>query len=392
MSDTITRLNLGGREYVLVGTAHVSAESVTEVIQTIEAERPDRVCVELDEGRYRSLSEAQDWSKLDIFKVIKDGKGFLLMANLALSTFQKRMGESLESKPGMEMKAAIDKSNELGIPFSNIDREIAVTLRRAWAKSSFWNKNKLLAVLISSAFGDEKIDKDDIEKLKQRNELDGMMAEMARDLPTVKKVLIDERDQFLATRLFESQGTKVVAVVGAGHVPGMIQWLNNLHSGAAVADTTEIGQVPPPGLWSKIWPWVIPGLIVGLLVGGFFLKGFDSFVQTFSTWALWTGLSAAVGTLLALGHPLTILTAAVAAPFTTLHPLLGVGMFTGLVEAFFRKPRVSDFENLNSDLSSLRGMYRNRITRILLVFVLSSLGAAAAFWVNLPTLVGSLVK
>lgn len=394
MSDTVTRLHFreteGEKEYVLVGTAHVSSASIDEVRSVIRTEQPDRVAVELDQGRYQTLSQPGHWEKLDLFQVIRSGKGFLLLGNLALSSFQRKLGEDLDVKPGHELLAAVQEAEAQGKPFSLIDREIQVTLNRAWKKSSFWGKNKLLATLLGSVLGDEKIDSKQIEELKDRSELDSMMDGLAAELPTVKQVLIDERDQYLASHLYQAEGKKIVAVVGAGHVPGMIRWLTDLHEGRKTIDLAEISQVPPPSLWSKVWPWLIPAVIVGLFVGGFILRGADGFVQMFSTWALATGGAAALGTLLAAGHPLTILTALVLAPLTTLHPLLGIGMFTGLAEVFVRKPRVSDLEGLSHDITSVRGFYRNRVTRTLLVFLFSSLGASVAVYTLLPLLTKTL--
>lgn len=394
MSDTVTRLGFqtpeGPKEYILVGTAHVSSASIEEVRTVIRAEQPDRVAVELDSGRFQSLSQPQSWEKLDLFQVIRSGKGFLLLANLALSSFQRKLGQELSTKPGEEMLAAVHEAEALGRPYSLIDREIQVTLNRAWRKSSFWGKNKLLAALLGSVLGDEKVDSAQIEGLKNRNELDTMMDELAKELPTVKQVLIDERDQFLATSLFQAQGSRIVAVVGAGHVPGMVQWLGDLHGGKA-PDLGEISRVPPPTLWSKVWPWLIPAVVVALLVGGFLLKGPEALWSMLGVWTLATGGAAALGTLVAGGHPLTILTAFVLAPLTTLHPLLGIGMFTGLAEVFFRKPRVTDLENLSQDITGVRGFYRNRVTRTLLVFLFSSLGASIATYTLLPLLTKTLL-
>ena len=390
MSDTVTRLVYGEKEYVLVGTAHVSSASIDEVRTVIRAETPDRVAVELDSGRYQTLIQPDHWEKLDLFKVLKSGKGFLLLANLALSSFQRKLGEELDVKPGQEMLAGVQEAEALGKPYSLIDREIQVTLNRAWKKSSFWGKNKLLAALLGSVLGDEKVESSQIEGLKDRNELDSMMDGLAKELPTVKKVLIDERDQYLASSLFQAEGRKLVAVVGAGHVPGMVRWLKDLHEGKATVDLEEISRVPAPSLWSKVWPWLIPAVIVALFIGGFFLKGPDAFLGMLGTWALATGGAAALGTLAAGGHPLTILTALVLAPITALHPLLGIGMFTGLSEVFFRKPRVSDLEGLSHDITSVKGFYKNRVTRTLLVFLFSSLGGSIAVYMNLPLLTKAL--
>jgi pheromone shutdown-related protein TraB len=385
MSDTVTRLTFGDKEYVLVGTAHVSSASIEEVKAVIRAERPDTVGVEIDPGRYKSLSEPQNWQKLDIFQVLRDKKGFLLMANLALSTFQKRIGVDLETKPGQEMLAAVEVAAEVGAASVFIDREVQVTLRRAWRKSSLMGKNKLLALLFGSVFNDEKVDAGKIEDLKKKNELEGMMDELAKELPTVKKVLIDERDQYLATSLFQASGKKLVAVVGAGHVPGMVRWLEDLHAGKAQADLTEISTVPPPSWWSRVWPYLIPLAFFGILVSGFVTQGWDAFQKILLTVAITTSGFAALGSILALAHPVTILVAIVAAPFAAFfHPLVHVAYFTGFSEAALRRPRVSDLEHIADDAMKFTGYYKNRLLRILLVVLLSTVGATIGMYATLP--------
>ncbi len=388
MSDTVTRLILGEREYIIIGTAHVSQASIQEVAEVIRAESPDLVAVELDAGRYRSLAEPQTWEKLDIFDVLKKRQGFLLLANLALSSFQKKIGENVAAKPGQEMLAAVQVAQELNIPFELIDREIQITLRRAWKRSSLWGKNKLLALLLSSVFSSDKnLEEQDIESLKKKNELDHMMDELAKELPTVKSVLIDERDRYLASKLYESVGKKVVVVVGAGHVPGMSRVLKDLHSGVSTADVTDINVIPPPPWWSRIWPFLIPAAIIGLIVTGILVKGTAALLPILASVALTTAGFAVLGSLLALAHPVTILVAAITAPVAALfHPLVHVFYFTGTSEASLRKPRVRDLENLSADSSSLRGFYRNRVLRILLVVLLSTVGATIGMYATLPVL------
>lgn len=386
MKETITRLNLGSREFVLVGTAHVSRDSVQEVQEVIESEQPDRVCVELDEGRYQSLNDPNTWQKLDIFQVLKQRKGFLLLANLALGAFQRRLGSELEVKPGSELLAAVVKAQEIGKPYSLIDREVQVTLRRAWAKSSLWQKAKLLSALIGSTFEEEQISSEEVENLKNRSELEGMMEGLAKELPRVKEVLIDERDQYLACKLFEAEGQKLVAVVGAGHVPGMVRWLEALDKGEKKNDVESISHIPPKSKWTSILPWLVPLSLIGLLAFTFVSNGVDKGLEMLLNWFFVNGGLSALGALICLAHPVTILTAFVAAPFTSLHPAVGVGMFTGMVEAYFNKPTVKDFENLTTDTNSLKGFFKNRITRILLVFILSSIGSIIGTLVMIPWL------
>ncbi|MEI8094769.1 MAG: TraB/GumN family protein [Spirochaetales bacterium] len=397
MSDTVTRLEHNGRTYVLVGTAHVSQASIDEVKAVIEAEKPDQVAVEIDAGRYQSLSNPTNWAQLDIFKVLREGKGFLLLANLALSSFQRKIGEELEVKPGQEMLAAVQTAETLGIPFAFIDRQVQVTLQRAWKKSSLWGKSKLMALLMGSVLGEEKVDSSQIENLKNRNELDSVMGELAKELPTVKQVLIDERDQYLATSLFElatagPAGTKIVAVVGAGHVPGMTLWLNDLAAGSKAPDLVEISSVPKPTLGEKVWPWILPLAFVGLLGAGFFLKGSGVLLSGLLAVVISTALFGAIGSIAALAHPVTILVSIVAAPLAALfHGLVHIAYFTGPTEAWLRKPRVADLEALAQDATTFTGYYKNRVLRILLVVVLSTLGATVGWYLSLVPLLGALL-
>ncbi|MGL1891059.1 MAG: TraB/GumN family protein [Spirochaetaceae bacterium] len=380
--DTITRVNIGDREICLIGTAHVSAESVAEVERVISEEKPDHVCVEIDATRYKSMTQHQSWKDMNIVKIIKEQKSFVVLANLMLSSFQKRMGSSVGMKPGEDMKAAIDVAEKEGIPFSFSDRDIQVTLNRAWRKSSFWDKNKVLAVLISSAFSGEEASAEDIENLKDRNELEGMMDELAKELPKVKEVLIDERDQYLAVSAFDRPEKKVVSVVGAGHVPGMIRWFEDLESKKKTNDVSEISHVPPKSKLSKALPFILPIIIIALITAGFIFNGADVGFEMIRQWVLTNGVLSALGSIIALGHPLTILAAFVSAPITSLNPMIGVGIVTGIVETALRKPRVEDFETLTEDVSSIKTWYKNRVLRILLVVALSSFGSVAGTWIG----------
>ncbi|MBO4779556.1 MAG: TraB/GumN family protein, partial [Selenomonadaceae bacterium] len=307
MTRTEKRLNFGDREIILIGTAHVSKESVDEVVEAVKTETPDSVAIELDEQRYESMKNPESWRNLDIVKVLKEGRGFLLMANLVLSSYQKRMGADVGIKPGDEMRAAIKAADELKIPAVMVDRPIQVTLRRAWARNSLWGKCKLLATLLSSAFEKEEITPEQIESLKSSNEMDSMMDELANYLPTVKEVLIDERDMYLATSIWNAKGKKIVAVLGAGHLPGVVKHLNAFAAGEEKPDVSNISDVPPKGVGSKIAGWILPALIVALLAAGFFTGGAKTSLQLLVRWLLWNGSLSAFGTLLAAGHPLAII-------------------------------------------------------------------------------------
>ncbi len=383
-------LKFDKREIILLGTAHVSQESIDDAISLIEAKKPDCVAIELDAQRYASMQDPESWKKLDIVKVLKEGRGFMMIANLVLSSFQKKIGSDMGVKPGDEMRAAITKAKELNIPTAMVDRSIQTTLRRAWAKNSLWGKCKLLATLFASIFEKEEISAEQIESLKQSNEMDAMMQELAKELPVVKEVLIDERDQYLASKIWDAKGNKIVAVLGAGHLKGVEKFLHQINNGEKTSDTATIDIIPKPGVASKLAGLIFPLLIVALIVAGFFMGGTDTSIDLLVNWLLWNGSLAALGALLAFGHPLSIIAGFVGAPLGTLNPFIAVGIFTGLVQAAVKKPKVEDMENLVDDFSSIKGIYKNRISRVLLVFFLSSLGGAIGNFIAVPALFSSL--
>ena len=397
MSQTEKRLMLQGREIILLGTAHISQESIVQVTTSIREEKPDCVAIELDEQRYASMKNPEAWKNLDIVKVLKSGQGFVLMANLVLSSFQKRMGADVGVKPGEEMKAAIAVAEELGIPAVMVDRPIQMTLKRAWAKNSLWGKCKLLSVLLSSAFEKSEITAEEIERLKNESEMDSMMNEIAEYLPAVKAVLIDERDRYLASHIWEAQvkdapAKKIVAALGAGHLPGVVRHLEALAAGTASSDTADISQLPPAGIGSKVAGLAFPVLIVTLIAAGFFTGGAKASLDMLVQWILWNGSLAALGALVAGGHILTVLAGFVGAPLATLNPVVAVGLFTGLVQAWVNKPKVEDMEHLTDDATSLKGFYKNRILRVLLVFFLSSIGGVIGNVIAVPSLVATIAR
>jgi pheromone shutdown-related protein TraB len=382
----VTRLALGSREFVLVGTAHVSEQSVEEVRRVILEEHPDRVCVEIDQSRYNSLVEKKSWEALNIGQVLRERKGFLLLANLVLSSFQRRLGAQTGVSPGEEMLTAIRLCQQQAIPFSLCDRDIQVTLRRAWSRTGFWGKNKMLAALLSSVFTREKLDAAEIEKLKNKGAFQNMMDELAEFLPGVKEVLIDERDRYLASRIFTASGERIVAVIGAGHVEGIVHNLEELQAGRLEADTSALETVPPRKRLSRALSYILPAIILGLIAAGFFRHGWQLSLDMLWKWFLVNGTLSAIGSLVALAHPLTIVAAFVGAPFTSLNPTIGVGIVTGVLEALLRKPRVNDFATLSEDLLTFKGFYRNRVTHILLVFLFSSIGSSIGTFVGIPYL------
>lgn len=391
MSGTKRELLLNGRKITLIGTAHVSAESVVEVENTIRELKPDCVAIELDEKRAESITNKDKFRELDIVKVLKNNQGFLLIANLILSTYQKRMGNDVGVQPGEEMLKGMEVSSELGIPVVMADRPIQITLKRAWSKSSFWGKCKLLSALLSSAFTKEELSETEIENIKNKNEMDSMMAELADFLPVIKEVLIDERDSYLATKIWESSGDNIVAVLGAGHMNGVVANLEKYAAEDKTKNIEEISSIPPKGFFGHIAGWIIPVIIVGLIVAGFIYGGKEMGTKQVLSWFIWNGGLAGLTSLLALAHPITILVAIVSAPFTSLSPFIGVGFVTGIVQAFVCKPKVSDIESLQDDFS-FKGIYKNRLLRVLLVFLMSTLGSAIGTFVSGSDIIAAFFK
>lgn len=390
-SEVRTRVSLGDREFILVGTAHISQESVKEVETVIRAERPDRVCVELDTARYKNHAEGQSWQNLDLGQVLRQGRGFLLLSNLALSSFQKRLGADISSKPGEEMYQAIEVAREEGIPFTLADRDITITLRRAWKKSGPWQKMKLIAVLLSSFFSREELSKEDVERLKKKSALQDMLGEMADYLPSVKEVLIDERDRYIAASLFNCKEGKILGVIGAGHGPGIVRWLKEFHADQTKADISALDEVPPVGKFARILPWIVPAVVFALFGIGVYRVGWDQGLRMLVVWILANGILASLGSIIALAHPLTVIISFLAAPITSMNPTVGVGMVTGLIEYKLRKPKVKDFETISEDIMSLKGFYRNRLTHVLVVLFLSSIGSAIGTFAAFP-FIGSLLS
>ena len=389
MSQTEKCLVLNGREITLLGTAHISSESITEVTDAVKQKMPDCVAIELDEKRYKAVMDPDSWRNLDIISVLKKKEGFLLLANLVLASFQRRMGSNVGVKPGDEMKAAILQAQELGIPSVMVDRPIQITLRRAWSRNSLWGKSKLLAAMIASAFDDDEVSAEQIENLKKTSEMDSMLNELAGYLPAVKEVLIDERDRYLAGHIWESKGNKVLAVLGAGHLGGVQKHLELMAAGKESSDTSDISDVPKKTTPSQIAGWVVMAAVIAGIAVGFIFGGRKIGEDMIFKWLFWNAILAAAGSLIAGGHPITIIAGAVAAPFTSLCPFIGVGMVTGIVQAVVCKPKVSDMEFLQQDAGSIQGFYRNRILRVLLVFFFSTMGSAAGTIVAGASFVGT---
>jgi pheromone shutdown-related protein TraB len=372
-SASVKRILSADKEIILLGTAHISQESVDEVRRLIPEEAPDAVCIELDRQRFQSLQENARWESLNIIQVIKKGQLPYLMANLALASFQKRMGLQTGVKPGAEMAAAAETAEQEGIRIELIDRDIRTTLLRAWRKTGLWKKLTLLANVLAGFFEKQEIDEEALKRLKETDTLSAMLNEMGETLPSVKAILVDERDRYMAYNLRHCPGQKVLAVVGAAHVPGICRLLEAGYDGE---DLSEISRIPPKSPLSRGLPWVLPLAIVLLFIFGFTAGDWHKASEAALAWVLANGLLSSLGTLIALGHPLTIASAFVAAPITSLNPMIGAGFVTAIVQAFVVPPTVKDLETIGDDIGTFRGWWKNRMTRVMLVFFLSSFGSS----------------
>ncbi len=378
--DTVTTLQYKDKTITLVGTAHVSNASVEEVQQVIEQLQPDTVCVELCQARYNALISKSSWQNLDIFQVIKQGKTLFLLGNLAIASYQRRLGKQLGVKPGAELVAATKSAELCGAQVCLADRDINQTLKRTWRNIGFWKKWQLLGSVIAAALpggqGD-KIGKEEIEELKSEINLSKMLTEFSKQFPGVKKPLIDERDLYLISKIREAPGKNIVGVVGAAHVPGMKA---NLHT---EVDRDELSIIPPPAKWVSLVKWIFPLIVLSAFYLGYRKHGGQSVQDMLSAWILPNSILAGVCTAIAGGKFWSVVVAFIGSPITSLNPLLPIGVLVGYVEAKLRKPTVADCEKLQ-EISSLRQVYQNKFSRVLLVAFMSIMGSALGAWVALP--------
>lgn len=386
-STDIVRLQLDGREIVLVGTAHVSRESVDLVREVICGERPDHVCVELDEQRYKALAEKSRWEKLDLREIIRRKQLATLLMNLLLGSYQKKMGDKLGVMPGTELLEATRVCEAEGIPFSLSDREVRTTLLRAWRSMTLWQRAKMMSALLAGIFSGEEISEEQLRELRQKDVLSEVLSELATVLPSLKTVLIDERDEFLAEKIRRSEGRKVVAVVGAGHVEGMRRVLQEKRA----VDMQAISHIPPAGN-AAIWiGWSIPIFVLGSIAYLGWSRGTDVAGENLLYWILINGIPCAIGTALAWAHPLAVVAAFVAAPITSLSPLIGAGYVVAFVQAYLQPPRVHDFQNVMTSAGKFGAWWKNRLLRVLLAFILSTLGSLIGTWLGGAKIVRSLM-
>lgn len=375
MNENILKINYGDKEIYLVKTAHVSKNSVEDVNNCLNEIKPDSVCIELDKERYNKMSDPDKWRETDLVKIIKEKQASFLLVNTILASFQKRLAKSMDSKSGGEMLAGINYAKENNAHLILADRSIKTTFSRIWTKLEGKEKIKILSGIIASIFDDEEISEEDISKLKEADALEAALLEIGKEFPTVKKVLVDERDQYLTAKIRSAPGKKVVAIIGAAHSIGITKYINE------PIDCTQLDKVEKKKGVSSLIKWLVPICIIGLVAYTIVTNKQMGLAQL-KSWILWNGCLAALGTLCALGHPLSILTAFIMSPITSLNPLLASGWFAGIVEASIRKPKVKDFEDLAEDTSSLKGFWKNRVTRTLLLVLFTSLFSSIATFIS----------
>lgn len=366
MCENIVRLDYRDKQIWLVKTAHVSKNSVEDVRECVEEVGPDTICIELDEQRYKKIQDPESWRNTDLSKVIREKQVGFLLVNLILASFQKRMAKSMDSSSGGEMLEGIRLAKEKDLNLVLADRSVKTTFGRIWAKLKGKEKLNLLTGIIESIFENEEISEEDLTALKEADALEAALLEIGKQFPTVKEVLVDERDQYLAQKIKTAPGEKIVAIIGAAHAKGIE---NNLDHDV---DTNELDKVEKKKGFASLLKYLIPLILIGMILYTI-LHNRQTGLEQIRSWALWNGGLSALGVLCALGHPLSILTAFVAAPITSLNPLLASGWFAGLVEAALRKPKVKDFEDLAEDTASLKGFWKNRVTRTLLVVLFANL-------------------
>jgi pheromone shutdown-related protein TraB len=377
-SDPIVSTQVGSTRITLLGTAHVSRKSAETVTRMIDSGEFDVVAVELCPSRHHALSEPEALAQMDLLQVMRQGKAAMVSANLAMGAYQQRLAEQYGIEPGAEMRAAMEGSEQRQLPLLLIDREIGTTLRRTAHNLPWWKRWTLFTGLLASLISREDVQEEEIEKLKEGDMLETAFAEFAHDRQDLYQPLIAERDSYMAAKLLQATrqhpDQHLLAVVGAGHLKGIERELQTITQPEEVI--RELDTQPPKSMVPRVLPWVI----VALVMFGFYL-GFSRSTelgwQLVLDWVLINGGLSALGALLAAAHPLTVVTAFLAAPLTSLNPTVGAGMVTAAIELMLRKPRVGDFGHLRHDTTQLRGWWRNRVSRTLLVFLFSTLGSAA---------------
>jgi pheromone shutdown-related protein TraB len=377
-------IQVSNARLTLLGTAHVSRVSAEKVRELLEEGSYDAVAVELCPSRYNAIIDPDSLARMDLFSVIRQGRVYMVVASLALAAYQQRLADQFGIEPGAEQRMAIDQAKRHHLPVLLADREIGVTLKRVSAGLRWWSRLTLFSGLLAAMLSRDQVDEEEIERLKEGDVLETTFAEFAQDRRDLYLPLIDERDRYMAARLrqeIEREGYKsVLAVLGAGHLRGVAQYLEKAPAAGARREIEELERLPERSRWPRLIPWIIVALVVSGFIYGF-SRSPELGWRVVADWVLINGVLSALGAAIAGAHPLTVVTAFVAAPLTSLNPTVGAGMVTGAVELYLRKPSVGDFGRLRQDTTGIKGWWRNRVSRILLVFLLSTLGSAIGTYV-----------
>ena len=391
-SGSEAHLTIDGIPVELLGTAHVSRASAEEVRRRIESGAYRAVAIELDASRHAALVDPDRMLKTDLFTVLRRGQAGAMAANLALGAFQQRLADQYGIEPGQEMREAIAAAEAADLPLMLIDRDIGVTLRRVYRNVPWWRRVELMVGLGASVLSREEIPEEEIERLKEGDVLEATFAEFAEHSERLYEPLIAERDRYMAARLWQEAGgidaegsdaassdgdadpRPILAVVGAGHLAGIRRTLEEGPPDDPDAAIEALSTVPPPSRVTRALPWILVALIVSGFVAGF-LRDPELGRQLLGDWFWINGIASAIGATLALAHPLTVVGTALAAPLTSLNPTIGAGFVAAALELWLRKPSVGDFATLRADATSLRGWYRNRVARTLLVFLGATFGS-----------------
>jgi pheromone shutdown-related protein TraB len=387
-SDDVQKIHIDEREFIIVGTAHISRQSADLVREVIEKEKPDVVCVELDEKRLKALSEKNRWENLDLRQIIKNKQLSTLLVNLVLSSYQKKLGEKLGVMPGTELLEAVQTADANNIPVELCDREVRITLRRAWHSMNLWQKSKFLSGGLAGLFEKQELTEEKLAELRNKDVLSEMMDEIGKAMPILKKVIIDERDQYIAQKMKKGKGKKVVSVVGAGHVKGIVKFLESNDD----VDLKSIEIIPEPPITSKLLGWGIPLIIIVSIFYIGFSQGITEAGNNSLFWILVCGIPSAIGSLISIAHPLTILASFLSAPITSLSPLIGVGYVAAFVQAYMQPPIVKEFQEVSHDFKIFSKWWKNRLLKVFLVFILSSIGGVIGTSVGFFEIVKNVFK
>lgn len=384
--EPIARVTIGDSRITLLGTAHVSRTSADKVKELLDTGEYDAVAVELCPSRYNAIIDPDALARMDLFQVIRDGKASMVAASLALGAFQQRAAEQMGIEPGAEMRQAINSAQEANLPVLLVDREVGVTLKRIYRNVPWWKRMNLISGLLASVIAKQEVSEEEIERLKEGDILESTFAQFAEEEKDLFLPLIGERDEYMVARLRQEVNKhpheNILVVIGAGHLSGMVKYLREEEMQLDTIQHEKPDQVikrlesvPPGAKWPKYLPWIIVGLVfLGFIIG--FSRSPSLGWSLVVDWVVINGGLAALGALIAAGHPITVIGAFLAAPLTSLNPTIGAGMVTAAIEVFFRRPKVGDFSHLRNDATTVRGWWSNRVTRTLLVFLFSTIGSA----------------